>query len=67
MTDLREKNRQPTTDRPPISPSLLATAATEYTDEQIEAASRPPSLESVFAAHLRLLAVQDAEWHDLYR
>ena len=67
MNDLRETSHKLTTETPHISPSLRATVAQEYTDEQIEAASRPPSLESIFAAHLRLLALQDAERHDLDR
>ena len=67
MNDLRETSHKLTTNKPHISPSLRAAVAPEYTDEQVEAASRPPSLESIFAAHLRLLALQDAEQHEQYR
>jgi hypothetical protein len=58
---------QPTTTNRSISPSRRDAIAPEYTVEQVEAASRPPSLESIFTAHLRLLALQDAESHELDR
>ncbi len=53
---------EPTTTDRGIGPALSATLPPEYTDDQLEAASRPPSLESIFAAHLKLLELQDTEW-----
>lgn len=63
MTDLSDANHQPMAARTELDPALRAFIPPEYTEEQIEAASRGPSLESIFAAHLRLLALQDSEWH----
>jgi hypothetical protein len=61
MNDLQDIKHQTATAKPSIEPALRAVITPEYTDEQIETASRPPSLEALFTAHLRLLALQDAE------
>jgi hypothetical protein len=67
MNELPAKSQRPTTDRPYIDPALRAAVAPEHTDEQIEAASQPPSLDAIFAAHLKLLALQDTERQALDR
>jgi hypothetical protein len=61
MNNLVVTSHQPATTKPDVDPDLRLAIHSDYTDEQIAAASRPPSLEAVFAAHLRLLALQDAE------
>jgi len=62
MNDLRATTHQPTTAKPGIGPALRLSNPPQFTDEQIEVAGRPPSLEFIFAAHLKLLALQDTEW-----
>lgn len=67
MNDLDANSRcQPAPTKPSIEPALRAAIPLEYTDEQIEAASRPPSLESIFAAHLTLLRLQDTDWRSAH-
>lgn len=68
MNNLDANSRcQPATTKPSIESALRAAIPMEYTDEQVEAASRPPSLESIFEAHLKLLQLQDTDWHTVCR
>lgn len=68
MNDLEPNSRcQPATTKPSIEPALRAAIPLKYTDEQVEAASRPPSLESIFEAHLKLLQLQDTDWRAVHR
>lgn len=62
MNNLHDMRHQTATTKPGIEPALRATIPREYTNEQIEAASCQPSPEAIFAAHLKLLALQDTEW-----